>query len=146
MPEKWLGFNPREVIRYSLLIVNSVVVSRLFLVNSIHKDTLNMVLVWFTEMTNKNILIPYLRLTRKSDLTRHQHPFLHLSYLCRKGCWCRVRSCPLITYGLRLHFVPASSVFLQLLPYVWDEWTTASTCRISGGGCRRLLQPLPLHY
>ena len=41
--------------------------SWLFLDNSIHKDTLNMVLVWFTEMTNKNILIPYLRLSRKSD-------------------------------------------------------------------------------
>ena len=44
----------------------------LFPVNSILlKDTLNLVLVWFTEMTNKNILIPDLRLTGKSDLTRY---------------------------------------------------------------------------
>ena len=48
-----------------LLVDNAI--WRLFLDNSIHKDTLNMVLVWFTEMTNKNILIPYLRLSRKSD-------------------------------------------------------------------------------
>ena len=41
----------------------------LFPVSSSLKATLNLVIVWFTEMTNKNILLPDLGLTGKSDLT-----------------------------------------------------------------------------
>ena len=60
-------FIPFNSIHHS--IKGFITPGQLFPNGRIHKDTLKLVLVWFTEMTNKNILIPILGPFGKSDHT-----------------------------------------------------------------------------